>query len=214
MLGTSLSAVSAVPASGSAPPSPSATRPRKIGPRVADPLRAGLPIVGGLVAVVVVLAAYVVLKRPGRRRRPGWLIELTAGIDDAELSLIRPHRRLLGAVGYLGFDIAALGATFAATGHSIPVAPLVLGYTIGYLANLIPVPGGFGVMEGGLTGMLIACGAPVTQAAAAVVVYHALAFWIPSLGGLLGYGLLRRQGTELVDRRAEGVRHLALDTPG
>ena len=39
---------------------------------------------------------------------------------------------------------------------------------------------------------MIAYGAPATQAAAAVVVYHAIAFWIPSLGGLAGYGLLRR----------------------
>ena len=41
--------------------------------------------------------------------------------------------------------------------------------------------------------MLIAYGAPPTQAAAAVVVYHAIAFWIPSLGGLLGYAVLRRR---------------------
>jgi uncharacterized membrane protein YbhN (UPF0104 family) len=40
---------------------------------------------------------------------------------------------------------------------------------------------------------LIAYGAPATQAAAAVVVYHAIAFWIPSLGGLIGYALLRRR---------------------
>lgn len=53
------------------------------------------------------------------------------------------------------------------------------------------MPGGFGVLEGGLAGALIAYGAPATQAAAAVIVYHAIAFWIPSLGGLAGYALLR-----------------------
>src|SRR5213075_3560790 len=90
-------------------------------------------------------------------------------------------------------DIAALGATFAATGRPIPVATLVLGYLIGYLANLIPIPGGFGVLEGGLAGTLIAYGAPARQAAAAVIVYHAIAFWIPSVGGLLAYALLRRR---------------------
>ena len=31
------------------------------------------------------------------------------------------------------------------------------------------------------------------HAAAAVIVYHAIAFWIPSLGGLIGYALLRRR---------------------
>ena len=108
-------------------------------------------------------------------------------------SVRRPNWRLLGAVGYLGFDIAALGATFAAAGRPVAAAPLILGYLIGYLANLIPVPGGFGVLEGGLAATLIAYGAPATQAAAAVIVYHAIAFWIPSLGGLAGFALLRRR---------------------
>jgi uncharacterized membrane protein YbhN (UPF0104 family) len=49
------------------------------------------------------------------------------------------------------------------------------------------------VLEGGLAGCLIAYGAAPTQAAAAVVVYHAIAFWIPSLGGLAGFALLRRR---------------------
>ena len=49
------------------------------------------------------------------------------------------------------------------------------------------------MLEGGLAGTLIAYGAPATQATAAVVVYHAIAFWIPSLGGLAGYARLRRR---------------------
>jgi uncharacterized membrane protein YbhN (UPF0104 family) len=95
------------------------------------------------------------------------------------------------------------------------VAPLALGYLIGYLANLIPVPGGFGVLEGGLAGTLIAYGAPATQAAAAVVVYHAIAFWIPSLGGLAGYALLRarlRKSVE-VHTSPHPHPHPALPTP-
>ena len=64
-------------------------------------------------------------------------------------SLLRPSWRLLGAVGYLGFDIAVLGVLFAACGHPIPIDVLVLGYIIGYLANSLPVPGGFGVLEAG-----------------------------------------------------------------
>ena len=158
-----------------------------------DLLRAGIPIFGGLAAAAAVLAIPTVLRRSPHRRWPSWLVDLASGIVRARRSLLAPSWRLLGAAGYLGFDIAALGATFAATGHPLPFAPLVLGYLIGYLANLIPVPGGFGVLEGGLAGTLIAYGAPGTQAAAAVIVYHAIAFWIPSLGGLAGYALLRRR---------------------
>ena len=158
-----------------------------------DLVRAGLPVAGGLAATLVVLAIPRVVARSPRRAWPGWLIDLAAGITRALGSVRRPSWRLLGALGYLGFDIAALGATLAAAGRPIAAAPLVLGYLIGYLANLIPIPGGFGVLEGGLAGCLIAYGAAPTQAAAAVVVYHAIAFWIPSLGGLAGFALLRRR---------------------
>jgi uncharacterized membrane protein YbhN (UPF0104 family) len=131
------------------------------------------------------------VRRSPRHGGRAWLVALAAGVDGARHSLRRPSWRLLGALSYLACDIAALGATFAAAGRPLPVAPLVLGYLIGYLANLIPAPGGFGALEGGLAGALIAYGAPATQAAAAVVVYHAISFWIPSLGGLAGYALLR-----------------------
>ena len=158
-----------------------------------DLLRAGIPIFGGLSATAAVLAIPILVRRSPQRSWPSWLVDLSAGISRARRSLLRPSWRLLGALGYLGFDIAALGAIFAATGHPLPATTLVLGYLIGYLANLIPIPGGFGVLEGGLAGTLIAYGAPATQATAAVVVYHAIAFWIPSLGGLIGYTLLRRR---------------------
>jgi uncharacterized membrane protein YbhN (UPF0104 family) len=162
-------------------------------------LRVGPPIAGGLAAALGVLAIPIVVGRRPGRDWPTWLIDLAAGITRARRSLGRPSWRLLGALGYLGFDIAALGATFAAAGRPIGAAPLVLGYLIGYLANLIPVPGGFGVLEGGLAGTLIAYGAPATQATAAVVVYHAIAFWIPSLGGLAGYARIRRRLTDADD---------------
>ncbi len=174
-----------------------------------DLLRAAIPALGGVVVAAVVLLVPILIRRTPIPRRRGWLMDLVDGIDGARFSLVRPSWRLVGSLGYLGFDIAALGATFAATGHALPVAPLVLAYLIGYLANLIPVPGGFGVLEGGLAGALIAYGAPATQATAAVIVYHAIAFWIPSLGGLLAYALLRRgvgrsEGVEAGSRLAGG----------
>jgi hypothetical protein len=122
-----------------------------------------------------------------------------------------PSWRLLGAVGYLGFDIAALGALFGATGDAIPVDALVLGYVIGYIANVLPIPGGFGVLEGGLAGMLIAYGAPPARAAAAVVVYHAIAFWIPSFGGLIA-PVAPATNTLITDSLTEDYLH-PLDEP-
>jgi uncharacterized membrane protein YbhN (UPF0104 family) len=152
-----------------------------------DLLRAGIPAVGAAGAVVAVL---VLSSRATRSTRPG-VQDLGAGVGEALRAVTRPHWRLLGALGYLGFDIGVLWATFAAVGRPLPVAALTVAYIVGYIANLLPVPGGIGVLEGGLAGALIAYGAPATQAAAGVIVYHAIAFWIPSLGGLLAYARLR-----------------------
>jgi uncharacterized membrane protein YbhN (UPF0104 family) len=157
---------------------------------------AGVPILLGAVSTMVALSVPALIRRTPRRRWPTWLIDTSAGIDAALHALLHPNWRLTGAVAYLGCDIAALGAAFLATGRAIPIDVLVLGYIIGYLANMLPVPGGFGALEAGLAGTLILYGAPAKQAAAAVVVYHAIAFWVPSLGGLIGYARLRRRPTE------------------
>jgi uncharacterized membrane protein YbhN (UPF0104 family) len=149
---------------------------------------AGLPLIVGCAAVVLVLA----LPRSDRARRLRWAGDLLDGIRDAERALVRPGWRLLGAVGWLAFDIAVLWATFRALGAAPAPAALVLGYLLGYLANALPVPGGVGVLDGGLTAALILYGAPATHAAAAVLLYHAIAFWLPSVGGLVAYAGLHR----------------------
>jgi uncharacterized membrane protein YbhN (UPF0104 family) len=103
----------------------------------------GIPIMGGLTALTAVLLIPSLTRRSSPRRAASWFADLVDGIDGARHALLSPSWRLIGAVGYLALDIAALGASFAATGHPLPLAPLVLGYLIGYLANLIPVPGGW-----------------------------------------------------------------------
>lgn len=101
-----------------------------------------------------------------------------------------------------------LWATLTAVGYSPSLAVLILAYIIGYLANTLPIPGGVGVLEAGLAGTLILYGAPAVEATAGVVIYHAIAFWIPSLGGLLAYSFLRRQmPAALETTRADLGRH-------
>jgi uncharacterized membrane protein YbhN (UPF0104 family) len=173
---------------------------------------AGVPILVGAVSIVVTLGVAVMVRRSSGRGWSKWLVDMVSGIDGAVHAALHPNWRLLGALAYLGCDIAALGAAFAAAGHLIPIDVLILGYLIGYIANMLPVPGGFGILEVGLAGTLILYGAPATHAAAAVVVYHAIAFWVPSLGGLIGYARLRqrptatRTGLESLERAPLGVR--------
>lgn len=152
-----------------------------------DFLRLGLP----LIAAVGGTALVVSLALRARHARRGWLAALGEGVAQAARTARHPSWRLLGAVGYLGFDIAVLWCTFRALGATPSVGALMLGYLIGYIATLIPVPGGIGVLEGGLAATLVLYGTPVTTTIAAVLVYHAVAFWVPSLGGLLAYFQLR-----------------------
>jgi uncharacterized membrane protein YbhN (UPF0104 family) len=159
--------------------------------------RAGLPLLLAGSATLLVAALPRATRRRSRRAAAPLLVGIVAGIRDAQRTAADPSWRLLGAVGYLGFDIAVLWATFSAIGHAPPAPALVLGYTIGYLANTLPIPGGIGVLDAGLTGALLLYGASPTHAAAAVLVYHAIAFWIPALGGVLAYAGLRPR---LIDR--------------
>jgi uncharacterized membrane protein YbhN (UPF0104 family) len=161
-----------------------------------DLLRAGLPILAGSLAIGAVLVTARARRRSSTASAgSSWAAQLLSGVDSAESAVRHPSWRLAGALGYLGFDIAVLWATLSGVGYSPPLAVLILGYVIGYLANVIPVPGAVGVLEGGLAGTLVLYGAPVTEAAAGVLIYHAIAFWIPSIGGLLGYRRLRRHLT-------------------
>jgi uncharacterized membrane protein YbhN (UPF0104 family) len=89
-----------------------------------------------------------------------------------------------------------LWVAFSAVGAPPPLAGLVLGYSIGYLANTLPIPGGIGVLDAGLSGALLLYGASPSHVIAAVLVYHTIAFWIPSLGGLIAYARLRPRLTD------------------
>jgi uncharacterized membrane protein YbhN (UPF0104 family) len=155
-------------------------------------LLAGVPTVGAVAAIAIALGLPRLTRHVTRGHpRAAWLDDLGAGIPAARDALLRPSWRLLGAFGYLLFDIAVLWVTLAAAGRVAPVPALVVAYLAGYLVNVVPIPGGIGILDAGLVGALVLYGLPLSRAAAAVLVYHAIAFWIPTLGGMLGYARLR-----------------------
>ena len=116
---------------------------------------------------------------------------LGSGVRTA-LGLVRERRvGLLGAVAYWGFDIAVLGVSFRAFGSAVPVAVLVMGYFLGTLGSLLPLPGGIGGVEGGMIGAFAAFGVPAGHAVIAVLAYRAISFWLPTLPGIAGFLSLR-----------------------
>jgi uncharacterized membrane protein YbhN (UPF0104 family) len=100
---------------------------------------------------------------------------------------------LVGAVGYWAWDNAVLWATFHAFGASVPITAILMGYLIGQLGGALPIPGGIGGIDGGLIGAMIVFGAPAAAATAAVLVYRVILFWLPLIGGGIGFVLLRRE---------------------
>lgn len=115
------------------------------------------------------------------------------GVREAIAIVRRGDPRVLaGAFGYWLWDNAVLWATFHAFG--VPVDPMIIlmGYLIGQLGGLLPIPGGVGGIDGGLIGTLIVFGAPAAATAAAVLAYRVILFWLPLLGGAVGFASLRR----------------------
>lgn len=144
------------------------------------------------------LAFFVALPRAAGRlehrggRVAAWARTTAEVVTDTERLLLSRDWRLLGALGYLLFDVAVLWACFRAFGDAPPLAAIVLGYQLGYLGNVLPIPGGVGVLDGGLIGALLLYGTPVTATAAAVLVYHAIVLWVPTLIGAVAFWLVRR----------------------
>ncbi|HUE27165.1 MAG TPA: lysylphosphatidylglycerol synthase transmembrane domain-containing protein [Solirubrobacteraceae bacterium] len=119
---------------------------------------------------------------------------LGSGVRTA-ISVVRSRRygpgAALGALAYWGFDIAVLGLSFKAFGQDLSVAVLVMGYFLGTLGSLLPLPGGIGGVEGGMIGAFAAFGVPGGRAVIGVLAYRAISFWIPTLPGIFGYIKLR-----------------------
>jgi uncharacterized membrane protein YbhN (UPF0104 family) len=106
---------------------------------------------------------------------------------------------LVGALGYWVWDNAVLWATFHAFGASPDLSIILMGYLIGQLGGLLPLPGGVGGIDGGLIGALIVYGTPAATTAAAVLAYRVILFWLPLVVGSITFISLRR-GLNRADR--------------
>src|SRR3954471_3326042 len=117
------------------------------------------------------------------------------GLDEA-VRLLRTGDLaiIVGASGYMVFDVAMLGVCFADFGNHVPpVGVLLVAYIIGQLGSLIPIPGGIGGVDAGLICTLVLEGVDATDAAVAVIAYRGLLLAIPALLGLPALALLRRR---------------------
>lgn len=170
-----------------------------------NPVLSLVPALVGVVVLIVFLALPHLSDRLARRREPGrmrsLLVELSTTIRMTEMILFRRDWRIVGAIAYLWCDIAVLWACFEAAGHTPSLVVLVLAYQIGYLSNVIPVPGGLGVLDGSFVGMFALYGVKATLSTAATVVYHGISLWIPAMWGTAAFVILRRNRNEPIALR-------------
>ena len=119
-------------------------------------------------------------------------LSLRSGVRDA-ISLVRQRSLgvLSGSLGTTAFDLAVLGMAFRAFGASPAIGVLALGYLIGQLGGNIPIPGGIGGIDAGLIGTFVLYHQPLAVTTAAVLIYHAIALWVPAILGSVAFVRLR-----------------------
>ncbi len=178
-----------------------------------DLLHTGVPILVS-VGVLSVAALVVIASRRVGESAPRPVRGVAAGLEGAWSAVGRPHWRLLGAAGFLCFDMGALSAACAATGHPLGFPAVVIAYCIGYLATAVPMPAGLGVLDSGLAASLVLYGLPPTASVGAVLVYHAIAIWVPGVGGLVAWlPSRRRRARERATVRLPDLGALRLPRP-
>jgi hypothetical protein len=94
------------------------------------------------------------------------------------------RRPLLGAVANTGFDLVTLWCLFLAARHALGPGALLAGYGLPQLVGRVTfLPGGLGVVEGGMVGLYRAVGVATAIGVPVILAYRAMSFWLPTLIG-------------------------------
>ena len=133
-----------------------------------------------------------------RRPRPRLV-----GLEDRLLAQRNEIRQGLGAewkrvlvlvVGRLGFDYLCLLAALRATGSQPHVWLVLLAYSTVGVIGLVPItPGGLGIFEASLSGLLVLAGVTPADAVVATLAYRLAQYWLPMAAGGFAFVLFRRR---------------------
>ena len=175
------------------------------------------PLLLGLVAVLCV-AAVVALRVPavlrlGRHLLPARLVE---GRLAEPVRLFLGAGRNLLAPGLLAltvglsvvswlFECLAFSVILVGLAEPLPLRAATFLYAFASLAGAVSMlPGGLGVAEGSLAGLLAAMGTPLPAAAAATLLVRLATLWLAVALGILTLGLAFRGGMEAGEPRPTG----------
>lgn len=121
----------------------------------------------------------------------------------AAVARLASHPRVLVAAFLLGVAgqvvvAGVLWLVLVALGVAVPAPFVLLVLPAAKLAGLTPLPGGSGTAEALLSGLLVTgADVSISVAAAAALLYRAVAFWLPTvMGGLLTIAFLLHQSED------------------
>jgi len=96
--------------------------------------------------------------------------------------------------GRLGLDYLCLLAALRATGSEPHIWLVLLAYSAAGVIALFPLtPGGLGIVEASLSGLLVLAGVNGRSAVLATLAYRLAQYWLPTLAGAVAYPLFRRR---------------------
>jgi uncharacterized protein (TIRG00374 family) len=138
----------------------------------------------------------VVLVAKWRRLIIGWIRRLTGEALQAVRGLGSLRRLSLLIGGNLASQVLfalALQTFVRSLGYHVGLAELiVINISVSLLSGLMPIPGGIGVVEGGLIFGLVRAGIPDEVAFAAVLLYRLATFYLPPVWGFFALRWLER----------------------
>ena len=154
----------------------------------------------------VILAYDAPLRWAGRaaQRVRNWVLRKRPpleGLDETLLAQRNEIRTVLGrqwwqalllSAGRLAFDYLCLLAALRATGSHPRPSLILVAYAVAGVVGMIPAtPGGLGLVEASLTGLLVLAEVNSSQALLATLTYRLASYWVPLFAGPIAYGLFR-----------------------
>ena len=155
-----------------------------------------LRVLGMAIAIFIGVAIVVALVPKWRQWAEDKLRKPLSQMGDALKTVKNPKQAALALGGSLGTEIL-YGAGFAmcvlAVGGSVSLGQAIfINVTVSLFAGLMPIPGGVGVSEAGMTAGLTAIGVDSDIAVSAVLVYRMVSYYLPPLWGYVSLQWLNR----------------------
>lgn len=139
----------------------------------------------------------------------GLYAEAIGGLVLMREAIGAPRRNLAAVLGfpvYWAGHLTIMWAALRSVGAEIPLPALVIAFATGYIASGVPLPGGAGSVDAGLSFALAGVGVPLAEAVVATLVFRFVTLWLPIVPALVVAPSLRgrRPAPESAGRASAG----------